>query len=189
MTAPLPLLDLFTRAHQEARRVVDAADPSDLVRPTPCPEWDLRGLINHMTVGNFFAGALISDAPPPDRSADLLGPDHRRAYADSVDVVVAAFRAPAALDRIVQVPAGTMPGAGFAGIRTTEALVHGWDVARSLGRPADLDEELCEQALAMTRRFMRDAMRGPGRPFAEEQQAPPGAPAADRLAAWLGRSV
>lgn len=169
--------------------MVDTAQPGDLGRPTPCSDWDLRALINHMTVGNTFAGALISAAPLPDRSADLLGSDHRRAYADSVDVVVAAFRAPGALDRTVQAPAGTMPGAAFAGIRTTEALVHGWDVGRSLGRPADLDEDLCEQALAMTRTFMRDAMRGPGRAFAAEQPAPAGAPAADRLAAWLGRPV
>ena len=191
MTAPTPaqLADLHARALAEAQRQVDAVTADDLARSTPCHGWDVRALINHMVSGNYWAAALLTDTPQPDRSADFLGADHRAAFRVSAAEIDAAFHAPGALDRVVQSHFGELPGVLLAGRRFTEMLVHGWDEGRAIGHPADLDEELCEIALRMSRQTLGGAPRREGGPFAAEQEADPDAPAADRLAAFLGRAV
>jgi uncharacterized protein (TIGR03086 family) len=72
-------------------------------------------------------------------------------------------------------------------MRTTEMLVHGWDVAKATGQSTDLDPELAEARIDSFRK-MRAAGRGRGM-FDDEKPVPPGAPAADRLAAAAGRVV
>lgn len=74
----------------------------------------------------------------------------------------------------------------LAAIVPLELMLHGWDVARSIDASTDLDADLAEELLATGRELME------GRPrtvFGEEQPAPDGATAADRLAAFYGRSV
>ena len=97
------------------------------------------------------------------------------AFRESADAVVAAFRRPGALERTVQVPFGTVPGAVALHLRLTEVLVHGWDVARATGQVAAFPEDLAEQELAFTRRRARcGAPRA--KPFAPPTPAPDTAP-------------
>jgi uncharacterized protein (TIGR03086 family) len=74
-------------------------------------------------------------------------------------------------------------------LRTTDVLTHAWDIAKATGQSTDLDPELAAEALEASRMRIQPAFRGPGRPFAAEQPAPEGAPVADQLAAFLGRTV
>jgi uncharacterized protein (TIGR03086 family) len=67
-----------------------------------------------------------------------------------------------------------------------ELLIHGWDLARATGQPADLPEDLAEGALSMWRTRLADRPRE-GMPFAAPQPVADDAPAIDRLAAYLGR--
>jgi uncharacterized protein (TIGR03086 family) len=72
-------------------------------------------------------------------------------------------------------------------IRLYDLLTHGWDLAQATGMPAQIPDELAEQALA----FVRHQLSTPPRTgrFAEPQPLDGNAPALDRLAAFLGRSV
>lgn len=99
------------------------------------------------------------------------------------------FAAPDGLTRTFEVPIGTLPGSVFIQLRTTDALVHAWDLARASGQPTDLDPGLAEEMLVVSRRLMRPELRGPGRPFGEEQPCADDASPVDRLAAFLGRPV
>jgi hypothetical protein len=68
---------------------------------------------------------------------------------------------------------------------------HGWDLARAIGHHTDLDPELADELLVQARVEILDAYRGPEGEaiFGPIVAAPPGACPADRLAAFLGRSV
>jgi uncharacterized protein (TIGR03086 family) len=90
-------------------------------------------------------------------------------------------------ERMVTVPAGTVPGAVALHLRLTELLVHGWDLARATGQPTTgLPEDLAEQELAFSQ--VQLGRIPPDRsPFAPPQPADDAAPAVDRLAALLGR--
>lgn len=62
--------------------------------------------------------------------------DPSEAYRASSADLVGAFAEPGALERLVTVPAGTLPGIGALHLRVVEALVHGWDPAQATGRSA-----------------------------------------------------
>jgi uncharacterized protein (TIGR03086 family) len=71
-------------------------------------------------------------------------------------------------------------------LRTVETLVHGWDLARAVGRPAPFPEELAEGELAFSRDLL-DRLPAGRTPFGPPQPVADDAPALDRLAALLGR--
>ncbi len=157
--------------------------------PTPCSQWCVRDLVRHLVAGNIlFADALRGLEParaiqPPPDDGDWL-----KAYQSTAAELLDAFGQPGALDRIVSVPFGSVPGIVALHLRITEVLVHGWDLARATGQHAVFPEALAEQELAFSQSKLSD-IPPDRRPFAPPQQVSGDAPAIDRLAACLGRKV
>lgn len=102
-----------------------------------------------------------------------------------------AFAADGALEAAVRLPFGEFSGAALMVLAATDHFTHGWDLARSIGLPTDLDPNLAEELLGQARLGVTDAMRGVDgqAPFGPAVVAPATAGPADRLAAWLGRAV
>jgi uncharacterized protein (TIGR03086 family) len=157
--------------------------------PTPCSEWNVRDLVNHVIIGNrWFASALAGQpAPTPPVSApadvDLAG-----AYRDSAAALSIAFARPGVMDEVITVPFGPVPGRVALHLRSTETLVHGWDLARATGQSAEFPEDLAAEELVFSRGML--ARIPPDRlPMAPPQPVPDDASAIDRLAACLGRDV
>lgn len=161
---------------------------------TPCDEWNVRQLLNHLVAGNrLFARSVRGEAAPPDlaswATSDMLGDDAADAYRKAATELVEAFARPGALEQTVAVPIGEIPGMVALNLRIVEALVHGWDLATATGQAAPHhDEALAEQALAFTEAALSD-IPPDRRPFGPPQPVEDGAPALDRLAARLGREV
>ena len=114
--------------------------------------------------------------------------DPLEAYAASVNAMMASFEEPGALGRMVTMLFGEMPVAGLAGFRFVDLIVHAWDLAKATEQDTDLAPDLCEAALAMSRQRMTGMDRA-NMPFKDEVPVPGDAPAADRLAGFLGRQV
>ena len=76
-------------------------------------------------------------------------------------------------------------------LATVEQFTHGWDLARAIGRPTDLDPGLAAGLLTQARLAVSDAYRGPDGQalFGPAGGVPAGAGPADQLAAFLGRAV
>jgi uncharacterized protein (TIGR03086 family) len=183
--------ETFERAIGVAKGVLAGVSADQLDDPTPCASWKVRDLVNHIVGGSFFfasateAGAFVDGGEAPDfASGDFVA-----SYDEGSSKAVAAFDAPGAQEKIVKLPFGEFPGAGFMGLATVDTFTHAWDLARATGQPTDLDPELAGQLLAQSKVVISDAVRGAEpMPFGPEQQAPAGATAADELAAFLGRS-
>jgi uncharacterized protein (TIGR03086 family) len=170
--------------------ILAKVQPADLDAPTPCASWNVRALINHFIgTARWWAGVLAGD--PGDTDADYAGGDFVAAYEESIRIARAAFAAEGAADRMVRLPFGEFPGAAVRGMAALDQFAHGWDLARALRYPADLDPELAEQLLGQARVAITDAFRGPdgAAPFGPQTEAPAGAGPADQLAAFLGRPV
>lgn len=177
-------------AHQTAQgafaRVLATVRPDQDGLPSPCSEWTVLDVIEHVIGGNGWvqtrAGQEAVEVPE--------GTDHLlEAHAVSAAAAQAVFAAPDGLTRIFELPIGAIPGSLFISIRTGDVLAHAWDVAKATGQGTDLEPELADQVLAATRPFLQPNLRGEGRPFGAEQPCPDGASAADRMAAFLGRIV
>jgi uncharacterized protein (TIGR03086 family) len=98
-----------------------------------------------------------------------------------------AFKHPGVLRRTYTGPLGNGTGAEILQIRLADLLTHGWDLAQATAIPADLPEELAEQALAFMR--IQRANRPRTTRFAEPHPIDDTAPAIEQLAAFLGRQV
>jgi uncharacterized protein (TIGR03086 family) len=164
--------------------------PQDLDRPTPCASWNVRALVNHFVGSARWWAATISEDGGVTE-ADHAAGDFVAAYEESIWAAVAAFGADGVLARTVRLPFGEFPGAVLLNLATMEQFTHGWDLARAIGLPTDLDPELAAGLLSQARLAISDAFRGPDGDalFGPARTAPAGAGPADQLAAFLGRTV
>lgn len=182
---PTPTVDQLRAALAQARELVAGLAAEQWIAATPCEGWDVRALVGHVVRGNhLFAAALGKERAEPLNVDGELG----AAFAHSATELLAAFESPGALDRVVEVPFGRVPGVVALHLRLTEILVHGWDIARATGQLTGFDEAVAEQELEFSREAV-GAIPLDRRPFGPAQQAPTAAPAIDRLAALLGRQV
>lgn len=191
-----PPIDKLQRALDAAGQLVAGVRSDQWSNPTPCPEWTVRALVDHLVTGNRRFAAIVSGEEPPPRETlgqaqgiDQLGDDPAGAYRDAAAALLAAFDRPGVLDRVFRVPAGPVPGVVALHLRITEALVHGWDLAHATGQPAQLPDDLAEEELAFARGAAAPDVPRTGRPFGPPLPIPDDAPAIDRLAAYLGRSA
>jgi uncharacterized protein (TIGR03086 family) len=186
----MDLIDLHRRAVEQAAERIARLSPDQLSRPTPCTEWDVRDLLNHMIGGNWmFARAANGEQVerPAGGMPDLAGTDPAGAYAESAKAVLEAWDDPSVLTRTVHLPFGEVPGQFALGLRFSDTVVHTWDLARATGQDEAIDAELCRAATEVARANVRDDFRGPGRPFAAPIDVPADAPPHHQLAAFLGR--
>lgn len=112
---------------------------------TPCTEWTVRDLANHLVAGNEMTAQLLAGA---DAAAameglhgDHLGADPVAAWERSSVGEMAAFAEPGALDRTVHHPVGDISGETLLGYRTIDNLLHAWDLARATGGDETLDPD------------------------------------------------
>jgi uncharacterized protein (TIGR03086 family) len=184
-----PLLSDLDRALAAADQVVAGIRDDQWPEATPNTDWDVRATVNHLTVGNLLFVSFVQRSDPIDRTLDYLGDDPVEAHRASARALRAAFGRPGVLEETFTGPVVPATGARLVHMRINEALVHGWDLARATGQPTDgLPADLAEQALALWQPVLGDRPRT-GTPFSDPQPAPPGAPAIDRLAAYLGRGL
>jgi uncharacterized protein (TIGR03086 family) len=188
--------DMATEGFEQAvgvtKSVLANVKPDQLDDPTPCASWKVRDLVNHLVGGSYFFAAATNGETIADGAdaPDFASGDFRTAYEEGSKQAVAAFAAPGAMERLVKVPFGEFPGIAWMGLATTDTFTHAWDLAKATGQSTDLAPELAEQVLAGARHAISDDIRGDEpMPFAAERPCPDGASAADRLAAFLGRTV
>ncbi|MCO6000005.1 TIGR03086 family metal-binding protein [Actinoallomurus rhizosphaericola] len=140
------LMDRFLLAGAEFEARLREVRPEQWAWPTPCTEWNVRQLVNHMTAGNLNYVRLVQGATRAEflrlRDADALGTDPVGAYLRSVEECAEAFAAPGALDRVLDYPLGKVTGRQALAVRTTDSTVHTWDLARAIGADDRLDAGL-----------------------------------------------
>jgi uncharacterized protein (TIGR03086 family) len=186
-------MDALTEYGDAIRRNIDrvqAVRADQLAGPTPCHDWDVTALLAHLIGGHeMFAAALGQPLPPAaaDPSVTALATRYRDAAAASLD----AFAAPGALQRVVALPIGAVPGEVALGLALTDAVVHGWDLAAATGQDTTIDDRVAGPLLAAAQASITDDLRQPAGAravFAQPVPIAPESPAGDRLVAFLGRS-
>ena len=204
--ADLPADDprsVFGRAAALAGTTLVAVTDAQRGLPTPCPDFDVRGLVGHLVtvlrrVTALGEGADPMDMPPSTPVDDDAWAATWAAWVARVEAVWPDER----LDVMMTLPWTTMPGRAMLAQYTNELSVHTWDVAVATGQRPTWDDTVLEVAFAAIQRGMPDVGRGErfaefaatlpagvpfSPPFGEAVAAPADAPLIDRLVAWNGR--
>lgn len=177
---------------------VEAVKPNQLDLPTPCIDWNLGELVAHLVAENRGFATIARGARwsaqldeevrfglemwrpgPPDEITLARFPA-------TVEAMAAAYADDAVLDLSMEVREfGIFPGRVAVGMHFLDYLVHSWDVARSIGLPNPIPEDLAELALQLG--ALIPAERPEGGAFAPVVQTDPDAPASERLLGLVGR--
>lgn len=185
--------DLLAR-HSEALALftdrVHAVRKDQWDDPTPCTEWTVRDLVNHLTAEQLWVPDLVTDGATVEDvgdayDGDVLGARPRAAWDAAARAARKAFTADGALERTVQLSYGETPAVAYCSQMTADAVVHAWDLSRAIGAPERLPDALVAFALEEVTPYA-DQLAASGL-FAPPIEPPPGDSAQSLLLAMLGR--
>src|ERR1700733_15950809 len=93
-----------------ASSVIASIRPYQFEYSTPCTEWDVRALINHVVGGNLRFAAMVTGEPGPDGGEDVLGGNPLASFQSSFGRLCEAFDRPGFLAQAFLTPLGGGPG-------------------------------------------------------------------------------
>jgi uncharacterized protein (TIGR03086 family) len=190
-------IDELASAIGQTGAIVAGVSPEQADLPTPCPDWNLGELMDHLVhdlqmftarargEGSGDADAVGGGAPGQEDLSATGGEAYSDRYKRAASDLLEAWRARGDLDQTIELPMGSMPLTWFVGQNTADILVHGWDLARATGQPDGLDPELADASAAWGRENLLPERRGDS--FGQEVPVADDTPASDRLAAVFGR--
>lgn len=182
---------LIARAAKPLSDIVAGIRPEQLTARTPCTEYDVRRLLNHLLYwgpGLEAAGRKESVPPPaePESEIDLTTGDWAAALRDQLDRTARTWSAPEAWEGMASMGQGpALPAEVLGGMLADELVVHGWDLAVATGQLPTWDDDLLEYVYA-AQVDMVEQGREMGM-YAPEIPVPDSAPTLDRILGRTGR--
>lgn len=157
-------------------------------RPTPCPDYDVAGLVNHILGwARVFAAGASGEKFEGDPSDYERGADPAAEFRATADRIVSGWMEHG-FDRQVTLSGGESPATMAFNMTVMEYLTHGWDLATATDQPTPWSDEQAAEVLARAEVTLPAHYRGEGMPFGEIVEPPADASAADRVAAFMGRT-
>lgn len=176
-------------AAAETIKVVNGVRPEQFGDPTPCTEWDVRTLLNHIILWTAhsaeqraYGGSVAEELMNKDFAAS---PGFAADYAAQASKALNAWSDPAAWERDLGVMGSPMPAADVAALLIAEYVLHGWDLATATGQRYHCDDAVAAVVLD-TVRAQGDLFRQ-YKGFADAVDVPADASAYDKALAESGR--
>lgn len=150
-------LELLALARVGFRHRLELVLADDWARPTPCTEWDVRQLVNHVVGSDLRYAALLDGARAEDvirrreeetGSAPVVGDNPVDDWTHAAARFDAALHAPGAMQRVVDYPPGPLPGRDLVENRIVDITIHTWDLARAIDADDTLHEGLVRRCLS-----------------------------------------
>lgn len=142
----MELLQAHGAAMEEFGRRVHQVRPEQWHSRTPCTEWDVRTLVNHLVSEQLWAPHILAGHPLEEAGdrfdGDQLGSDPISAWDRAAERAREAFLARGALEGTVHLSYGADDAVAYAWQMTCDLAIHAWDLACGLGGPQHLDEQL-----------------------------------------------
>lgn len=172
------ILPLMRQAADRTSALVRKVGDEHLGLPTPCAEYDVKELLNHLEWGaSLFESVVVGGpfTPPKEYTGD---------FPERVERMLAVYERPEAWEGTSEAMGG-LPKVVLANMALTDLVAHGWDLSRATGLPYEVDEETAAVVLAFSAR-MAPTGRERGA-FGAEVAVPDDAPPLDRFLGLIGR--
>ena len=163
------------------QHVLHPISRDELSKSTPCSEYDVMQLTDHLMNSITLLGGAAG-AEPPERNSE-----------DSVERQIVGAARPAldawhrrGLTDTVTIGTNEIPATFAVSILSVEFLVHGWDYATATTHPIDVAESLADYVLGLAHKVITPQGRATVG-FDDPVVVPDDAPALDRLIAFTGR--
>jgi uncharacterized protein (TIGR03086 family) len=163
-------------------RVLRHVGPDDLTNSTPCVEFTVAQLADHLAGSIAAIGGAAGASLAPVATSEV-----EKDIANLAQPALEAW-AHRGLDGTVDIGGMQLPAAFALGILSVEFLVHAWDFAVATGQKLSVDDTLTSYVLGLSKRVVSDEMRVPGM-FGPEIAVGPDADSLDRLIAFTGRAA
>lgn len=136
----------------QLRAAVQRIEDDQWGLPTPCTDWDLSALIDHVTGGNWFTGRILDGETAEQALAATMsrfGGDSATIedVVRSADDLTEAFKPAGVLDRSWHHVAGTLSGREILRLRVHDLIVHVWDIGETLAPPGSVPPNLIQWGL------------------------------------------
>lgn len=146
------LIDLHGTAMSEFDRRVREVTLTDWALPTPCADWDVHDLVNHLTIEQLWVPSLLDGARVEDLDdrfdGDVLGEEPVTTWEVAAREARTAWLSSSAREGTVHLSFGDAPAELYLWQMTFDLTVHAWDLARALETEESLDAELVDQVLS-----------------------------------------
>lgn len=163
------------------QRVLHPIATDDLSKQTPCTDFDVNQLTEHLLKSIAGIGGMVGAEIPERQTSDSV----------ERQIILAARPALDAwhrhgLDGTVPFGKSEMPAKSACGIFSIEFLVHAWDYAVAVGHELDAPQPLTEYVLDLAHQTIRPEFRGAAG-FDDPVDVPADAGALEKLVAFTGR--
>jgi uncharacterized protein (TIGR03086 family) len=184
-------MDIAAQLEESAKATTSVARgirQDQLSQATPCEDWDVETLINHLvgTLEYFAARAEGKPSGPPKPAPKAPYEETISRLEGAAGATVEAWQRPGALEQKIDSGSGAMPASTLATMAMSEMLMHGWDLARATGQQLRVDDVEVDQLLSEMKKVLPAGARQPA--FGPETLPRANAAPIDRLAAFLGRT-
>ncbi|MFI8873694.1 TIGR03086 family metal-binding protein [Streptomyces sp. NPDC055243] len=188
--------DLLLARHSAALELftdrVHAVGADQWDEPTPCTDWSVHDLVNHLTAEQLWVPSLLRDGATVESvgdafDGDMLGPGPVTSWDTAAAAAQEAFGEPGALYRTVQLSFGETAADFYCGQMITDLVVHAWDLSRAIGADESLPEDLVAFSVREITPYAADLTKSGL--FAPAVEPPQDADEQTRLLSLLGRRV
>ena len=142
---PGNLVELHHRAVTRFGGLVHHIGTDQWELPTPCTEWNVRALVNHVTAEDLWAEALFGGRTIAEvgdtLDGDGLGEDPVAMWDRAAAASLELIESPGAMTQLVDLSRGPTPGREYVVELFVDHLMHGWDLAQGIGDAGGFDEE------------------------------------------------
>jgi uncharacterized protein (TIGR03086 family) len=149
-------------SYENAAVIVSGIVAGELGHPTPCPRYDVAGLIDHLVEAGHRAAALGRGQAPPagDGSPHVELSDAPGQLRSAAQEAARAWGDDSSLSLRFTMPWGEeYTGATLVDMYLAELAAHAWDLARATGQIAKLDPSLAVPALEGARAMIKPQYR------------------------------
>lgn len=181
---------MLGRVLDDLSTMVGTISEERLTKPTPCRDYDVAALRDHI-VGwlETFATGLSDDdgrAPAQPSAVTPTTAENAAQMRDAAARIADAVGRGAA-DRPLHLGESSVPGEMALSMILFEYVVHGWDLATATGESWTPADDAVQAALDFAPGMIPDSARGPDKSFAAVVAVPEDAPLLDRLVGVAGR--